>query len=369
MHFLLAMLLWHPNTLQRRGCVCLTVLILTIQIFYMIGRRNSGPITAHAADTAAAKKNGPTRVQTVKESYRTYNRDSNTSLKLLDDSKNKLLASVSGKPAGSQAIMDVKNHLGKEKLDNKGTLAPATKGDFTQDIFTLLVVIPSSPKGFDKRHLIRETWCKTYSNSSLVALRFVVGLANLSDEVKADLYAEERKFKDLVLLEDLLDSYKNLTRKTLYTFVWAAYNMRFLYIFKCDDDTYPHLGRMLYELHSRDSIYRLYWGFFLQNAPVRRTGKWRDKEWSLGKHYVKFAIGGGYIISSDLIDLLVNNALYLQLFTNEDVAVGLWLASFEIERRHDPRFCRFFHAQACTKDSIVALGVSNDDILYLYMDN
>ena len=346
----------------------MTIMILIIQTLYMIGRRNHGPITAHAA--AVSKKNEPTRVQTVKESYRTYDRDSNTSLILLDDSKNKLLSSVSGTSASSQAIMDIiKYHLDKKKIDNMGTPVPVTKEDLQQEYYTVLVMIPSSPKGFDKRHLIRETWFKKYINSSLVALRFVVGLSNLSEEVKADLHTEEKKYNDLVLLEDLLDSYKNLTRKTLYTFIWAAYNMRFLYLFKCDDDTYPHLGRMLYELHSRDSIYRLYWGFFLQNAPVRRTGKWRDREWSLGKHYVKFAIGGGYIISSDLIELLVNNALYLQLFTNEDVAVGLWLASFEIERRHDPRFCRFFHAQACTKDSVVALGVSNDDILYLYMDN
>ena len=196
-----------------------------------------------------------------------------------------------------------------------------------------------------------------------------MGLLNLSDQVKSDLFAEQEKFHDLVLIEDLLDSYKNLTRKTLYTFIWAAYNVNFLYLFKCDDDTYPQLERLLFELHGRESTHRLYWGFFLQNAPVRRTGKWRDRQWSLGKHYVKFAIGGAYIISSDLIDLLVNNALYLQLFTNEDVAVGLWLASFDIERKHDLRFCRFFHAQECTKDSVMALGVSDDDFLYLNMDN
>lgn len=348
----------------------MTILILVIQIFFIIGKRPSGPITAHAAAVSGKeKKNGPTRIQVVKASYRTYDHDGNTTIISLDDSKQKLLSDVTGRISSSEAILDVVNHLGKNRMDNKPTPVQANIRDVSQDVYTLLVIVPSSPKGFDKRHLIRETWSKKYVNSTLVAVRFVVGLLNLSDEVKSDLIAENNKFQDLVILEDLLDSYKNLTRKTLYSFIWAAYNMKFLYLFKCDDDTYPHLGRMLYELHSRGSIHRLYWGFFLQNAPVRRTGKWRDREWSLGKHYVKFAIGGGYIISSDLIDLLVNNALYLQLFTNEDVAVGLWLASFDIERRHDVRFCRFFHSQACTKDSVIALGVSNDDILYLYMND
>lgn len=351
----------------------MTICFLTIQILYMIGRRSNGPITAHAAAVSReSKKDDPTRVQVVKESYRTYDRDGNTSIQSLDESKSVLLSTVSEAASNSPAtdIMEViVSHLSKNRVDNKAVPVPVTKRRVTEDVYTILVVMPSAPKGFDKRHLIRETWFKKYANSSLVALRFVVGLLNLSDDVRNDLIAEKNKYQDLVLIEDLLDSYKNLTRKTLYTFIWAAYNMRFLYLFKCDDDTYPHLGRMLYELHSRGSIHRLYWGFFLQNAPVRRTGKWRDKEWSLGKHYVKFAIGGGYVISSDLIDLLVNNALYLQLFTNEDVAVGLWLASFDIERRHDVRFCRFFHAQACSKDSVLALGVSNDDILYLYMDS
>ena len=364
------MLIWHPNTLQRRGCICVTVFIIIIQILYMIGRRNSGPITAHAAALSKnSKDSGPTRVQIVKESYRTYDRDSNTSMTSLDDSKSKLLASVTGSPANDVSIMDIINNFsGKDIVDNTGSPVPVTKKD-AQDVYTLLIVIPSTPKGFDKRHLIRETWFNKYKNSSLVAVRFVIGLVNLSDDVVSELRGENSKNQDLVLMDGLLDSYKNLTRKMLYTFIWASYNIKFLYLFKCDDDTYPHLGRMLYELHSRDSIQRLYWGFFLQNAPVRRTGKWRDKEWALGKHYVKFAIGGGYIISSDLIELLVKNAMYLQLVTNEDVAVGLWLAAFGIERRHDPRFCRFFHAQACLKDSIVALGLSNDDILYLYMDN
>jgi len=336
-----------------------------------MGRRSSGPITAHAAAVSKKNEEPPTsRVQLVKESYRSFDQNGNISVESLENGRKKLLSSVSKPTFSSQQIMNfVTKQLGRHRPDYKVAPTPVIKRELTEDVYTLLVVIPSSPKGFDKRHLIRETWFKKYVNTSLVAVRFVVGLLNLSDEVKNDLVIESQKYQDLVMMEDLLDSYKNLTRKTLYTFIWAAYNIRFLYLFKCDDDTYPQLGRILYELHSRESIHRLYWGFFLQNAPVRRTGKWRDREWSLGKHYVKFAIGGAYIISSDLIDLLVNNALYLQLFTNEDVAVGLWLASFNIERRHDVRFCRFFHAQACTKDSVMALGVSNDDILYLYMDN
>lgn len=349
----------------------MTIFILVIQILYMLGRRSSGPITAHAAAISKTKKDSkdePARVQIVKESYRAYDRDGNTTIESLEASKKKLLSSLSGTVSGTEAEMSaVVTHFGKDRLNKKPLPAPITTE--TQDVYTLLITIPSAPKGFDKRHLIRETWFKKYTNTSLVALRFVIGLLNLSEELKNDLNAESKKYKDLILLDNLLDSYKNLTRKTMYTFIWASYHMRFLYLFKCDDDTYPHLGRMLYELHTRGSIHRLYWGFFLQNAPVRRTGKWRDKEWSLGKHYVKFAIGGGYIISSDLIDVLVNNALYLQLFTNEDVGVGLWLASFDIERKHDLRFCRFFHAQACTKDSVIAMGITNDDILYLYMDS
>jgi len=358
----------HPNWIQRRCCVIVTAAFLVFQAFYIVGRHHSGPVTAEAA--AAAKpesESPPTRVQVVKQAYSVHKK--NHSIESLEEGKKILLARAQ-ESVDSKHVMDfVTSQLNKQtRKGSKTPPTPLTQKESPPNVYTLLIVIPSAPKRFDKRHLIRETWFKRYQNSSLVTVRFVVGMLNLSDEVKSGLLAEQEKFNDLVMIDDLLDSYKNLTRKTLYTFIWAAYNVNFLYLFKCDDDTYPQLERTLFELHERPSAHRLYWGFFLQNAPVRRTGKWRDREWSLGKHYVKFAIGGAYIISSDLIDLLVNNVLYLQLFTNEDVAVGLWLASYDIERKHDQRFCRFFHAQECTKDSMMALGVADDDFVFLYMD-
>jgi len=356
----------HPNWLQRRCCVFITALFLVFQAFYIVGKHSSGPVTAEAATAKPDSESAPTRIQIVKQAFTAHMK--NHSMESLEKSRMDLMSKPQESSKSKQVMDFVNSQLVKRNLDNgKAPSIPRIEKE-TSEVYTLLIVIPSSPKRVDKRHLIRETWYKKYQNSSLVTVRFVVGLLNLTNQVKSDLYAEQEKFHDLVLMEDLLDSYKNLTRKTLYTFIWAAYNVNFLYLFKCDDDTYPQLERLLFELLERESTHRLYWGFFLQNAPVRRTGKWRDREWSLGKHYVKFAIGGAYIISSDLIDLVVNNAPYLQLFTNEDVAVGLWLASFDIERKHDLRFCRFFHAQGCTEDSMMALGLSDDDFVYLYME-
>lgn len=353
----------------------MTALFLICQVFFpffLMGRRPSGTITAAAGTATVSKRDSfdLNRIQMVKESYKKYDRDPVTSIESLEDGKKKLLSTVSGATYNSEMMNFISNRLAHKHTPDEVAPLPVNMKNLmmAEGVYLLLVALPSAPKGFDKRHLVRETWFKKYQNTTLATIRFVVGTLNLSDEIKNGLVAENKKYQDLILLEELLDSYGNLTRKTLYTFIWTAYNIRFLYLLKCDDDTYPHLGRVLYELVSRRSIHGLYWGYFLKNAPVRREGKWADAQWSLGKYYIKFAIGGAYIISRDLINLLVNNALYLQFFINEDVAVGSWLAPFNIERKHDPRFCRFFQKDPCTTDSVMSLGLSDDDILYMNLD-
>ena len=62
------------------------------------------------------------------------------------------------------------------------------------------------------------------------------------------------------------------------------------------------------------------------------------KEWFLCDHYLPYAMGGGYVISSDLIHRVAVNADGIQLYNNEDVSVGVWLSPFIAERRHDKRF-------------------------------
>ncbi len=62
------------------------------------------------------------------------------------------------------------------------------------------------------------------------------------------------------------------------------------------------------------------------------------QSWALCDLYLPYATGGGYLLGSQLVAYLAENAHHLTRFFNEDVSVGAWLAPLNITRVHDTRF-------------------------------
>ena len=50
---------------------------------------------------------------------------------------------------------------------------------------------------------------------------------------------------------------------------------------------------------------------------------------------MSYAFGGGYVLSWQLVDLIGRLSVVLQLYNNEDVTIGLWMAPFNVQRIHD----------------------------------
>lgn len=229
----------------------------------------------------------------------------------------------------------------------------------------LFLAVIVRPSGFDRRELIRRTWYKHFTdNNSLTQLRFFMGTNSLSRELLEKLHKEQERHNDIVMLDQLVDSYKNLTSKTVQTMKWTAQHVNFTYYLKCDDDSYPLLNPIISELQAHKQTGRLYWGHFFVYHHVLRSGKNIDNDWFLTNHYTPFAIGGAYILSSDLVHLIVGLENCIQYYQNEDVSVGLWLAPYQIERKHDYRFCR--RSQTCLHNTIIFLGRSEEQILRLF---
>ena len=59
---------------------------------------------------------------------------------------------------------------------------------------------------------------------------------------------------------------------------------------------------------------------------VNDSNSWSDYGWDIADTYLPYALGGGYILSSDLVNLIVEDSPYLRWHPNEDTAVGSWLA-------------------------------------------
>ncbi|NXU45392.1 B3GT6 galactosyltransferase, partial [Drymodes brunneopygia] len=211
------------------------------------------------------------------------------------------------------------------------------------------VVVMSGPKYSERRSIIRSTW--------MAAAR----RAPHGPELRS-LELEQSRHRDLLLLPELRDSYENLTAKVLATYVWLDAHLDFQFALKADDDTFVRLDVLVEELRAKEPR-RLYWGFFSGRGRVKSGGKWKESAWLLCDYYLPYALGGGYVISADLVRFLRLSRDYLNLWQSEDVSLGVWLAPIDVKRVHDPRFDTEYKSRGCNNKYIVTHKQSIEDML------
>lgn len=222
----------------------------------------------------------------------------------------------------------------------------------------LVILILSAPGNIEKRNAIRESWVKLKDRKSYfdrahgkipVKYYFVIGDAGLNVILQNKLGREQGRHYDILMLP-VVDSYGNLTLKVLKSFEWINdqfdVGVSFKYVLKCDDDSFVYLNLLMEELLeleklflkseeiyreipvSNASYYRinaqisrpnvkfsdlgLYWGYFNGRARVKTKGKWKETDWILCDKYLPYALGGGYILSKNLVKYLAKNAEHLR---------------------------------------------------------
>lgn len=80
-------------------------------------------------------------------------------------------------------------------------------------------MITSSLDGFERRHAIRDTWASVCKNNT-AHVRYVFLLGTTSDrKVSDEVRSESSRYGDM-LVSDFVDSYSNLTFKTLVGLRW-----------------------------------------------------------------------------------------------------------------------------------------------------
>ena len=233
----------------------------------------------------------------------------------------------------------------------------------------LLIMIPILFSSVQSRDLIRDTWYKGFNDSEDVMLRYIMGVNGLDDLQINKLHEENKTHGDIVFLDNFTEGIWALTNKTIALMKWATKNVNFTYLMKCDDDTFVYVKNAVTELKRRHTTKRLYYGVIESKLkPIRNNqSKWVDLNWNISDKYLPFARGGCYILSEDLVQLLVRQSHYIKRHPLEDVAVGLWLAPFVYERRNDDLMC-FFHRR-CRKDFRVAylfLGKSDKKLKQIF---
>ena len=219
----------------------------------------------------------------------------------------------------------------------------------------LLFLVPSSPYGIAKRAAVRRTWMALYNKlpNLKITSKFILGNEGLPRRKKKEIEHEMTTYQDIILLDNLSDSYYNLTNKLLQGLVWVHKNHHFDYLIKCDDDSFVQIDRLVNALRKMECPPQLYWGYFMGRGFPEYRGKFEEKRWFLCPHFVPYAMGGGYVLSWQLVDLIVRLNGILQLYNNEDVTIGLWMTPFNVQRIHDIRFNTEGHSRGCHNNYIM----------------
>lgn len=212
----------------------------------------------------------------------------------------------------------------------------------------LVILIFTAPANIERRNTIRDTWLSNVKTKYL----FILGTQALDDDVSDDLYYEHIKYNDLLLLPKLKDSYSSLTNKLIESLIWVHSNLSFIFLLKCDDDTFVNVPALLTVLEDKPREL-LYYGFFYGKGNVKKHGQWAEPNWILCDKYLPYARGGGYILTQDLVAFISSNSKMLQTYNSEDVSVGAWLAPVRVTRLHDPRFDTEAKSRGCSNKYIV----------------
>ena len=222
--------------------------------------------------------------------------------------------------------------------------------------FSLLIVVITAPPNTARRSVIRQTWTLNLPKNAKVF--FAVGMKFLNSENKTALDDENKLNQDLIMLPHLEDKYDLLTDKVVEFMKWIGETSVFDYLLKVDDDTFVRVDKLVnaLQLKPRD---KLYWGFFNNGSEIVKEGKWAEPEPYICDKYVSYALGGGYVLSKDLVTYIVDNSDKFKKFVNEDVSVGTWLAPLTLNVYHDERFRM---KGACREDQIVFHESSIEDM-------
>ncbi|GCB60552.1 beta-1,3-galactosyltransferase 6 [Scyliorhinus torazame] len=224
----------------------------------------------------------------------------------------------------------------------------------------LVLMITTGPKYTERRSIIRSTWLA--NRDPEIIPYFAIGTSGLAAEEVQNLEQENARHHDLLLLPDLRDSYENLTNKILHMYAWVDQNVDCKFVLKADDDTFARLDIIKDELKAKEPK-KLYWGFFSGRGRVKSGGKWKESTWVLCDYYLPYALGGGYVLSADLVHYIRINIDYLKVWQSEDVSLGAWLAPVDVKRLHDPRFDTEYKSRGCNNKYIVTHKQSIEDML------
>ncbi|XP_072255703.1 beta-1,3-galactosyltransferase 5-like [Pyxicephalus adspersus] len=235
----------------------------------------------------------------------------------------------------------------------------------------LVLLVTTSHSQKEARMAIRKTWGKEQLiHGKRVVTFFLLGTnpgkpISLSEEINTH--------KDIIQ-KDFVDSYYNLTIKTLTGLDWTVNHCpQTSYIMKTDSDMFVNTFYLVELLMRRNQTSNFFTGMVRPNdAPVRSVfSKWYISKSEYGRDtYPPFCSGAGYVLSVDVAKRILNISSSTPFFKLEDVYIGMCLEKLKIqlqELHNQPIFLVSKPSfSVCTYRNIVTSHDFQPDELVLY---
>ena len=177
---------------------------------------------------------------------------------------------------------------------------------------------------------------------------------------------EGRKYRDIVMF-DFLDTYNNLTIKTLASFDWAYKNFNAHYFIKVDDDFFIHLNRIV----AVSKKYNYKESFVLGLCPSNLIAIEKKDKTSLDIYpdgfFPPYCKGGTYVVTRAGVEALLTDAATIPLTKHEDVAIGILAGKTNLKLVNIPGWRSTFFIGRCpeafTLHNLTALLIKKTWIL------
>ncbi|KAM9378606.1 UDP-GalNAc:beta-1,3-N-acetylgalactosaminyltransferase 1 [Phaethornis superciliosus] len=248
-----------------------------------------------------------------------------------------------------------------------------------KDINPFLVILVSSrPRDVKSRQAIRITWgSQNFWWGRRVLTLFLLGEDTAREEKAAELSVEDESilYGDIIR-QDFLDTYDNLTLKTIMAFRWVTEfcsNTRFL--MKTDTDVFintPNLIKFLLKLNSSENVFTGY--PFIDNFAYR--GFYQKTYISYAEYpfrlYPPYCSGMGYILDAKLVLRIYELMSHIKPIKFEDVYVGICLNILKVNISI-PEENKFFlykiNFDACKYRQLIAVhGMTSSEIIRCWQD-
>lgn len=201
------------------------------------------------------------------------------------------------------------------------------------EFIKLMVLISSAMSHDAARMSIRQTWMH-YGSRRDVAMAFVLGRGT-NETLNKALTQENFIYGDLIR-GNFIDSYNNLTLKTISTLEWADLHCpKAKYVLKTDDDMFINVPKLLAFLDKHKDKRTIF---------GRLAKKWKPIRNKKSKYYVSvdqfaagvfpsFTTGPAYVLTGDVVHDLYMRSLKTVYLKLEDVfTTGIVAKSLDIKR-------------------------------------